>query len=515
MTYEIKLKRLCQKGSSAKLIQRFIDDRQEPLRIIDQAGELIIGESKQTICYPIEIEAGKIIGWVYGKESDAELLAAFISYMAQKELESKLLSQETLSKYKELTLLYELGEKIADCMDIGQLAQLTLDEASLLLPTVKDLQLGMLLTDQEDGHLSVFAGQGELFSVQDVTWVLDGITQHVLTSGNAEIVNDVLNDSRYKACSGSLVDIQAMLCTPLKTRDKIFGVLNVVSRAPINFSAAEAKVLNLLASQVAVAIGRVNMINDRVVQERYQESLKLSKSIQMGMLSTAFPRFTQGSIIDLFAYIQPARDVGGDFYDFFHLDEKTLLIAIGDVSGKGVPAALFMVMVKTLLRAIAKQHQFPDQMMGALNPELCRDNDAMMFVTLFIATLDLDTKQLKYSYGGHNRPVYLSNYGEVSLLPGDPGIALGILDEATFSMESMQLNAGDSLLLYTDGINEAMNINYEQYGDDRLCDLLRGCQDNNAQNLVEIVTADVSVFTKGAEQSDDISLLALQLSKFQ
>jgi sigma-B regulation protein RsbU (phosphoserine phosphatase) len=232
----------------------------------------------------------------------------------------------------------------------------------------------------------------------------------------------------------------------------------------------------------------------------------------MGMLSTAFPRFTQGSIIDLFAYIQPARDVGGDFYDFFHLDEKTLLIAIGDVSGKGVPAALFMVMVKTLLRAIAKQHQFPDQMMGALNPELCRDNDAMMFVTLFIATLDLDTKQLKYSYGGHNRPVYLSNYGEVSLLPGDPGIALGILDEATFSMESMQLNAGDSLLLYTDGINEAMNINYEQYGDDRLCDLLRGCQDNNAQDLVEIVTADVNVFTKGAEQSDDISLLALQLS---
>ena len=512
MSYEIKLKRLCQKGNPAKLIQRFIDDRKESLCILDQAGELILGESKETARYPIEIEAGKVIGWVCGEQLDAQLLAAFVSYMAQKELESKLLSQETLNKYKELTLLYELGEKIADCMDIDQLAKLTLDEARLLLPAGKDFHLGILLTDQEEGLLSVCAGQGELF-LTGATWLPDGITQQVLISGNAEIVNNVLDDPRYQLCHGSLIDIQAILCTPLKTRDKIFGVLNVVSRNSINFSAAEAKVLNLLASQVAVAIGRVNMMNDRVAQERYQESLKLSQSIQMGMLSTAFPRFSQGSTIDLFAYIQPAREVGGDFYDFFHLDEKTLLIAIGDVSGKGVPAALFMVMVKTLVRAIAKQHEFPDQMMGALNPELCRDNDAMMFVTLFLATLNLDTKQMNYSYGGHNPPLYLSKFGIVSMLPGDAGTALGIFDEATFSMESMQLNAGDSILFYTDGINEAMNINYEEYGENRLCDLLTGCAENNAQELIEIVTADVNVFTKGAEQSDDITLLALQLSK--
>ena len=512
MNPEIKLKRLCSKGLSAKIIQRFIKDRKQVLSVFDQAGDCLMGEINNTPRHPIEIEAGRIIGWVSGEQLDAELLAALIGYMAQKELESKLLAQETLSKYKELTLLYELGEKIADCMDIDQLAELTLNEAQQLLSSGKDLQLAILLTDEIEGQLSVCAGRGDMFPVGATLCSIDGITQEVLSSGVAEIVNDVKEDSRYQECPGILSDIASLLCTPLKTRDAIFGVLSVVSLTSINFSAADAKVLGVLASQVAIAIGRVHLIHERVAQERFQESLELSRSIQMSMLPTEFPRFSQGSVIDLFAYIQPAREVGGDFYDFFHLNEKTLLVVIGDVSGKGVPAALFMVMVKTLIRAMANQYVLPDRILAALNPEICRDNDAMMFVTLFIATLDLETKLIKYSYGGHNRPLYLSKYGIVSMLPGDSGTALGIFEDATFSMESMQLDSGDSLILYTDGINEAMSVDYEEYGDERLCGLLVGLDHLNAQELLETVSADVNVFTTGAEQSDDITLLTLQMS---
>ena len=510
MSYEIKLKRLCQKGTPAKLIQRFIDENRQSLCILDYNGEKLLGDNPETNRYPIEIEAGKIVGWVCGKENEALFLATFIGYMAQKELESKLLAQETLSKYKELTLLYELGEKIADCIDIDELAQLTLIEAQFLMPSGKELQLGVLLVGEVVGHLSICAGQGDLFKV-GALFSIDGITQQVLGSGNSEIVNDVQQDFRFQLSAGELNQVQAMLCTPIKTRDNIFGVLSVVSQTPINFSAAEAKVLNLLASQVAIAIGRVHLIHERVAQERHQESLELSKSIQMSMLPTAFPRFSKGSKIDLFAYIQPAREVGGDFYDFFHLDEKTLLVVIGDVSGKGVPAALFMVMVKTLVRAMAKQHVLPHDILAALNPELCRDNDAMMFVTLFIATVDLDTNLITYSYGGHNRPLYLSKYGIVSMLPGESGTALGIFDEASFSVETMQLNAGESLIMYTDGINEAMNVSFEEYGEERLCDLLTGLEHYNAQELIEAVNADINVFTLGAEQSDDIALIAFQL----
>lgn len=515
MNPEIKLKRLCQKGNAAKLIQRFIAERAGPLGVLDINCECLLGDGTASGRQAIALDADTTLGWVCGEDADAALLSAFISYMAQKELESKLLAQETLSKYKELTLLYELGEKIAACMDIDELARLTLDEARRLLPTGKDIHLGILLDGEEEGQLAVCAGQGELFPIGAKLLAIDGITRQVLASGNTEIVNEVWQDPRYQACPGVLGDIRAMLCAPLKTRDKTFGVLSVVSRSAINFSAAEAKVLNLLASQVALAIARVHLIHERVAQERLQESLKLSHSIQMGMLSTTFPRFSDGQPIDLFAFMEPAREVSGDFYDFFHLDSKTMLLVIGDVSDKGVPAALFMVMVKTLIRAIAKQQTQPHQVLAALNPELCRDNDASMFVTLFLATLDLETNRLTYSFGGHNPPLYLSRYGIISMLGGDSGTALGIIDGIGFSTQTLQLNPGDSLLLYTDGITEAMDKDYQAYGEGRLCGLLTGLAHNNAQEIVELVIADVNTFTAGAEQSDDITLLALQIGQAQ
>ncbi|MDD5273124.1 MAG: GAF domain-containing protein, partial [Methylovulum sp.] len=308
MNPEIKLKRLCQKGHAAQLIGKFIADRTRPLAIIDLNGACLLGDGNEGSRQPISVE-GNHLGWVCGPPEDAGLLAAFISYMAQKELESKLLAQETLSKYKELTLLYELGEKIAACLDIDELAHLTLDEARSFLPSSQDIHLGILLAGQEDGQLTICAGQGELFPVGSQLASIDGITQQVLASGNTEIVNEVWQDPRYQACGGSLGNVQAMLCAPLKTRDKTFGVLSVVSRSSVYFSAAEAKVLNLLATQVALAIARVHLIHERVAQERLQESLKLSHSIQMGMLSTAFPRFSDGQPIDLFAVMEPAREV--------------------------------------------------------------------------------------------------------------------------------------------------------------------------------------------------------------
>ncbi|MBT9099770.1 PP2C family protein-serine/threonine phosphatase [Methylovulum psychrotolerans] len=512
MNPEIKLKRLCQKGHAAKLIQHFLADRKQPLTILDLNGDCLLGDSNTGERHAITVE-GNPLGWVCGSSEDAALLAAFVSYMAQKELESKLLAQETLSKYKELTLLYELGEKIAACLDIDELAHLTLAEARRFLPDGQDIHLGILLEGTEAGQLTVCAGQGELFPTGAKLLGIDGITQQVLASGNTEIVNEVWQDPRYQACAGVLSDISAMLCAPLKTRDKTFGVLSVISREAVSFSAAEAKVLNLLATQVALAIARVHLIHERVAQERLQESLKLSHSIQMGMLSTAFPRFSDGQPIDLFAFMEPAREVSGDFYDFFHLDNKTLLLVIGDVSDKGVPAALFMVMVKTLIRAIAKQYTQPHQILAALNPELCRDNEASMFVTLFLATLDLDTYSLNYSFGGHNPPLHLSRYGIVTMLTGDSGTALGIIDGISFSSQTLQLSLGDSLLLYTDGISEAMDKDYNAYGEIRLCGLLTGLAYSNAQELIGTIMTDVIAFTAGAEQSDDITLMALQIGR--
>ena len=312
MSQDIKLKRLWQKGPAAPLIQRLPADWNEPLCVLDGNGRPVFGApSGKGPRYSIEMEGQGTIGWVVGGEH-ASVLADLMGYIAQKELESKLLAQDTLNKYKELTLLYELGEKITACLDIRELVLLALEEARRLLSRGNELHIALLLVEDQPDSITVSAGYGDLFPLGLVLSPLDGITRQVLADGHPEIVNDVSEDPRHRAEPGCLPDIRALLCVPLKTSDRIFGVLSAASIAPGGFSAAELKVMNLPASQVATALGRIHLINARVEQEHLQESIKLSRNIQMGMLPTRFPHFAQGSPVDLYAFMEPAREVGGD-----------------------------------------------------------------------------------------------------------------------------------------------------------------------------------------------------------
>lgn len=517
MTREIKLKRLCQKEPTKNLIQLLLQQSHTALGITDSQGQTVLDwpgdESVQPAyeptLHPIHGENGEVIGQVSGGDS-AALVAEFMAFLVLKEREGRQLAQETLSKYKELTLLYELGEKIATCVDETELAWLTLTEVRALLPQSETMHIGVLLTEDPDGVARVCAGYGERFPVNTLVEQIDGITRQVLMRGIAEIVDRVGEDIRFLANPGDLRGISALIGVPLKTRDKVFGVLLVVSDASTRFNAAELKVLNLLASQVAVALGRVHLIQARVEQERLQESLELSRGIQMSMLPTGFPRFSPQCNVELYACMEPARQVGGDFYDFFYLDEKTLLIVIGDVSDKGMPAALFMVMVKTLIRAHAKAYRLPHRILTAVNPELCRDNDTLMFVTLFVATLEVDTGLVRYSFGGHNRPMLLQHEGSVRFLEGDTGVALGVMETATFKDQQIVLQPGEGLILYTDGVSEAMSHEQEEFGEERLCAVLADQVRLNAKQLVDQIMSAVQTFARGAEQSDDITLLAVR-----
>lgn len=242
-------------------------------------------------------------------------------------------------------------------------------------------------------------------------------------------------------------------------------------------------------------------------QERLKESLKLSRSIQMSMLPTVFPRFARGNPVDLHACMEPAREVSGDFYDFFYLDAHTLLLVIADVSDKGIPAALFMVMVKTLIRAYAHAYRLPHRILAAVNPELCRDNDALMFATLFVATLDTATGLLVYSAAGHPPPLILGRNGTVEVLSVDPGTALGIVPAVNFEAQERVLHPGEGLLLYTDGISEAMNAEQETFGEKRLEALFLNQPERDAEQVVNAVLEAVRTFRAEAEPSDDLTLL--------
>src|SRR5262245_18502462 len=244
-------------------------------------------------------------------------------------------------------------------------------------------------------------------------------------------------------------------------------------------------------------------------KERIESELKIARDIQMSMVPKTFPPFPNRPEFDLYATLVPAREVGGDFYDFFFIDDNHLCFAIGDVSGKGIPAALFMAVTRTLFRTTASKVSGPDKILSLLNLEMCRDNDTCMFVTVFCAVLDIRTGEVEYSNGGHNLP-YLVSHGQTSPLKNTGGMVLGFTEDVTYRAEKIVLRAGDGLLLYTDGVTEEMDERGNQFSEHRLAEFLQQANGSSATELIRGAVDQVRRHSAGAPQSDDITALALK-----
>jgi serine phosphatase RsbU (regulator of sigma subunit)/CHASE2 domain-containing sensor protein len=214
---------------------------------------------------------------------------------------------------------------------------------------------------------------------------------------------------------------------------------------------------------------------------------------------------------NLFATMKPAKDVGGDFYDYFMISDNKLGFAIGDVSGKGVPAALFMSVSRTVLRTIAFEAGEPGDVLARANVILARDNSEGMFVTLFYAILDLDTGALQLSSAGHDDLFLLTGGDEIESLQ-HMGPAVGLFEEAQYATLTRQLKSGDAVFVLTDGVTEAFNIDGRVFTVDRLATHLRRCSRSDAKTIVESVTREVTAFSQGTEQSDDITCVAVQFT---
>lgn len=241
--------------------------------------------------------------------------------------------------------------------------------------------------------------------------------------------------------------------------------------------------------------------------ERISTELNLASDIQANMLPNIFPAFPERFDFDIYATMDPAKEVGGDFYDFFFIDDKHLALVIADVSGKGIPAAMFMVIAKTLIKDHAQLGLSPKEVFTRVNNILCEGNDAGLFVTAWMGVLDLDTGIMTYVNAGHNPPVtFLS--GETSLLKSKPGFVLAGMENIKFSEFQLQLHRGDKIFLYTDGATEATNLNGELYGEARLIACLKKQIGKNVEDTLHGVRDDIDRFVGEAEQFDDLTLLA-------
>src|SRR5215510_2678903 len=303
---------------------------------------------------------------------------------------------------------------------------------------------------------------------------------------------------------------RSILCMPLiGNGDRLIGVIQVLNKKDQEaFNEADESLLDGLSAHITVALERARLIEAYIEKERMEEALKLAHDIQMSMLPKIFPPFPERREFAIFATIAPAKEVGGDLYDFFFIDDDHLCFAIGDVSGKGVPASLFMAVTKTLFRSIASTGGSPGEILSRLNAEICRDNESCMFVTLFCGILNIRTGQVDYSNGGHNLPYYLHRDG-VSPLENLGGRVLGLVQQSPYASGRMVLGPDEALLLYTDGVTEAMDSSETLYSVQRLERFLESNRGSSPRQMIGDLLSDVRQFAGGAPQSDDITALAL------
>jgi sigma-B regulation protein RsbU (phosphoserine phosphatase) len=279
---------------------------------------------------------------------------------------------------------------------------------------------------------------------------------------------------------------------------------------PVNPPILEARVKTHLAlkqsmDELQTAYGII-----KGQKERMQEELNVGHRIQMSMVPLVFPAFPEHDEFDIHALLAPAREVGGDFYDFFMVSQDELCLVVGDVSGKGVPAALFMAVTRTIIRTDASGDNSPASIMTRVNNELSVDNPECMFVTLFLGIFNIRTGEFTYTNAGHNPPYLQHADGEIETIKQLHGPIVGAVEGLAYKQDKIKLGQGDILLIFTDGVSEAMDVDTNLYGEERIVQYL---SDTGVDDLAKTTTgllASVSEYAGEAVQSDDITIMALR-----
>ena len=248
-------------------------------------------------------------------------------------------------------------------------------------------------------------------------------------------------------------------------------------------------------------------------KDRMEQELNIGHDIQMSMLPLSFPAFPERDEFSIYALLEPAREVGGDFYDYFFVSQDEICLVVGDVSGKGVPAALFMAVTKTMIKTCAMDDSSPASIVTRVNDEMSEDNPSSMFVTLFIAICNVRTGECRYTNAGHNPPYIQRDSGQQEICDQRHGPIIGAMEGLAYKESQVLLGKSDRLMIFTDGVTEAMDTDGNLYSENRLQQLLSDSTSDSVEGLVRETVESVEHFAREAEQADDITLLAFSLLK--
>jgi serine phosphatase RsbU (regulator of sigma subunit) len=327
----------------------------------------------------------------------------------------------------------------------------------------------------------------------------DTVPIHVIDEGHCAGEMQLLDGKPASAFVVADVETELLLIPGDLLRERLLLVPGVAANLLAILAGRIRRSDRLIAEQVRAALEL----------ERLQRELKLAKEIQVSMLPEP-PLFPEQPQVECAGFMRPAREIGGDFYDAFPLDAGHLFITIGDICGKGLPSALFMVRTLTTLWNETTRRRNALRIVELVNQQLCRNNDSSLFVSLFCGVFDLSTRQLTYVNAGHTPPMISLGDGSFHWLKGPSGLVAGIAPDAIYRAGSIHLPPGSQIVLYTDGITEAESATGEWFGDDRLLAIAESLRAGSVAALASGVVTSVDAFSAGREQADDVTLLAFR-----
>jgi len=336
----------------------------------------------------------------------------------------------------------------------------------------------------------------------------------VLARGVAEIINDAAADPR----TAGDVRLRSLVCVPLRATHRTVGLICMTNTDVAPYAAADLKLLNTIALQTAAAIENtllcaemVDAVRDREQLASIRKELDTARTIQHSLVPRVFPPFPERKDFEIHAQMTAARSVGGDFFDFFLIDNDRLGVVIGDVSGKGIPAALYMAVTRTQIKTTALGGMSPESCLLEVNRLLVREKASSMFATCFYGILNTRNGEFQYCNAGHNPPQVLRHAnGSLESLSETGGLPLGLFDGLPYAGAKARLLPGDSVFLFTDGVTEANNSALDDFSDQRLAEVLRSVAHRSCEDIVKTVNTEVLAFAAGAPQSDDITMMSLR-----
>jgi sigma-B regulation protein RsbU (phosphoserine phosphatase) len=415
------------------------------------------------------------------------------------------LSRQTAER---LALLYELSQAFNSSLDLDEVLNRVIDEVIVALRAER----GFVMLFDDNGQLSfrVARGMDQHIIHDPVFQVSLSVVEGVARQGQPVLTGDAQLDPRFNMRqSVRLLGLRSILCVPLRYRERILGTIYVDNRIQAGlFGQADLDLLNAIAYSAATAIENARLYRVAVEKGRLEREIQMARQVQASLLPTQVPQIPGWEFV---ARWLPARQVAGDYYDFIEAADGNLGMVVADVSDKGMPAALFMALTRSFVRASVDASLPPRDGMLRANRLICADSESGMFVTLFYALLEAERNALTYINAGHNPPLYFQmgkrpGQGALSRL-GRTGMALGVDDGAVYDQRTLALNPGDFVVMYTDGVTDAFNPQGESFGMDRLESLILANRDRSAAEIVDAVERAVQNFTAAAPLFDDITLL--------